>query len=129
MVTKVNPTYVDVARSYNGKSISVFDIATGVDMSTAFAAEDAMHGLLHTVGLSATIIAVGALTNTNQDVQVWVEGDFPDDTFDGTNTESFAAHLEDTIQALGDNGGAWTVTLAAATVTAGPVYQADQVNP
>jgi hypothetical protein len=44
---------------------------------------------------------------------VLVEGEFGTDTYDGTNSETFAVHLEDVVQALGTVN---SVSLASATV-------------
>ena len=67
------------------------------------------------VGYSALRADSGA--NAGQIMTVLIEGDFGTDTYDGTNSETFAAHLEDLIQAL-TSVGAGSVNLSSATVTA-----------
>jgi hypothetical protein len=44
---------------------------------------------------------------------VLVEGEYGTDTYDGTNSETFAVHLEDVVQALGTVN---SVNLGSATV-------------
>lgn len=47
-------------------------------------------------------------------------GDFGTDTYDGTNSETFAAHLEDLVQAAGTSTGALqSINVWQTTVTAG----------
>ena len=65
---------------------------------------------------NATIVAAGPLVDSNTQQTFAVEGDFDFSAkFDGTNSESWAADLEDRIQALGTvdgvNCGNVTVTL------------------
>lgn len=123
MVTKINPVFVaDQPRSFLTKSISTFTVTvTGANISGDTAPGENIDKLIKTVGLSATIVAHSDVTDaTPSVVGFWLEGEFPDDTFDGTNVESFAAHLEDTIQALG-------APFATTAVAAGPVFKADQV--
>jgi len=66
------------------------------------------------VGMSETR-TVGA--NDGQIITVLIEGDFGTDGYDGTNQETFAAHLEDLIQAK-TSVGVGSVNLSSATVTA-----------
>jgi hypothetical protein len=44
-----------------------------------------------------------------------IEGDYGTDTYDGTNSETLAAHLEDVVQALGTVDG---IDLATAGIVA-----------
>jgi len=48
-------------------------------------------------------------------MSIAVEGDFGTDTYDGTNAETLAAHLEDVVQALGTVD---SINLGSASVTA-----------
>lgn len=127
MVTKVNPVFDNSnARSFVGKSVSVFTITTtSRNVSASTAPDEAIDAILKTVGLSATIVAHSTFTDATPSVAtVWLEGEFPTDTYDGTNSETFAAHLEDTLQALGTVD---SLDLSATAVAAGTVYKADQV--
>lgn len=125
MVTKINPVFdIDQPRSFLSKTISSFAVDLNVDASGSNAPYEALDRVLQTIALSATIVMHSALTGTGQLMTVFLEGEFPTDTYDGTNSETFAAHLEDTIQALGTVDG---LDLSTATVTTGLVYKADQV--
>jgi hypothetical protein len=125
MVTKINPVFdIDQPRSFLSKTISAFAVDLNVDASASNAPYEALDRVLQTIALSATIVMHSALTGTGQLMTVFLEGEFPTDTYDGTNSETFAAHLEDTIQALGTVDG---LDLSTATVTVGLVYKADQV--
>ncbi len=59
--------------------------------------------------------AVDATGGTGQGLKVLFEGEHGTDTYDGSNSETLAAHLEDVIIALGTVDG---INLASATVTA-----------
>lgn len=125
MVTKINPVFdVDQARSFLSKTISTFAIDLNVDASASNAPYEVIDRVLQTISERATIVMHSALTGSGQLMTVFLEGEFPTDTYDGTNSETFAAHLEDMIQALGTVD---SLDLATATVTAGVVYKADQV--
>ena len=65
-----------------------------------------------------SISAIGAVDNTGgtgQGLKVPFEGEHGTDTYDGSNSETLAAHLEDVVQALGTVDG---VNLASAAITA-----------
>jgi hypothetical protein len=126
MVTKINPVF-DIAqpRSFLTKSISTFDIDLNVDASGSNAPFEVVDRVLQTIALRATIVAHTALTGTGQLMSVWLEGEFPDDDYNGTaGTETFAAQLQADIRALGTIDA---LSLAGATVVAGVVFRADQV--
>ena len=48
-------------------------------------------------------------------MSIAVEGDFGEDTYDGSNAETLAVHLEDVVKALGTVD---SINLGNATVTA-----------
>ena len=69
-----------------------------------------------------SVEVVGTLKNSNTELGIAVAaigGDYGTDTWDGTNSETFAAHLEDLVQAAGSHQG---VNLASATVAAGATF-------
>jgi hypothetical protein len=127
MPAKINPIYRPaVARSFLSKSISVFTVTTtGVNIFASTGATGAIDAILKSLSNNATIVAISDITNASPSVfTVWLEGEFPTDTYDGVNSETFAKHLQDTIQALGTVD---TRNLATTAVAAGPVYKADQI--
>jgi len=81
---------------------------------------------LDAIAQVCSIEIIGSLKNSNTELTVGVValgGNFGTDYWDGTNNETFAAHLEDLVQASGnlqsiDNG---TATVAAGILTAGAI--------
>jgi hypothetical protein len=79
---------------------------------------------LDAIAQVCSIEIIGTLKNSNTELTVGVValgGNFGTDYWDGTNNETFAAHLEDLVQASGnlqsiDNGSA---TVGAGILTAG----------
>jgi hypothetical protein len=126
MVTKINPIFdITLPRAFIGKSITVVELDLGANASASTGPEGAINAVLQTVAERATVIAHSALTGTGELMTVWLEGDFPTDTYDGTNSETFVVYLTSAIVALGTVD---TVLLTGAAATAGVVYQADQTN-
>jgi hypothetical protein len=120
-VTKANPVIDSTrGRAFLGKTINCFtvDIVAAVDLATAnMGPAGAFQAILSAIARSATIVGHSALrTNGSGDgrmFDVLVEGEFGTDTYDGTNSETFAAHLEDEVQGLGTVN---SVNLGSATV-------------
>jgi hypothetical protein len=126
MVTKVNPVFdATLPRSFAGKTISQFDIDLGADASGSLAPFGAVDRVLQTITERATMLMHSDVTGTGELLTVFLEGEFPTDTYDGTNSETFAAYLASAIVALGTVD---SVDLSGAAVTAGTVFQADQTN-
>jgi hypothetical protein len=126
MVTKINPTFdVTLPRAFNGKSMVELSIDLGVDASGSNGPDEAISKVLQVLSGTATIIAHSALTGTGELMTVFVEGDFPTDTYDGENNETYVTFLTSEIVALGTVDA---IDLTGAVVTAGVVYQADQTN-
>ena len=67
------------------------------------------------MGAGFNILGYGALTDTNTVSAMMIEGEYGSDTYDGSNSETLAAHLEDVIIGLGTVDG---IILASATVAA-----------
>lgn len=125
-VTKVNPIIEVRSRSFLGKTLDMYtvDIANhAVDMDDEMNPGEVFELLITTIGSMATIVGISENrtdgSNDGQLIDFYVEGDFGTDTYDGTNSETFAAHLEDLIQALGATAGSNNVDLTSATVTRG----------
>jgi hypothetical protein len=121
MVVKVNPIFKPAqARSFTGKTISVFTL-TSANVAASTGPGGAIDAIIKTVSNQATIVAHSEFTTG---ATFWLEGEFPTDTYDGVNSETFAKHLQDQIQALGTVNA---INLSTATVAAGTVFKADQV--
>jgi hypothetical protein len=121
-----NAGHRDVARNGLTKALAAFDIDFAVNgtnfASTELGAAGAVKDVLNTIATLATVVGYSAIradagSNAGQVITVLVEGDFGTDEYDGTNAETFAAHLEDLIQAK-TSAGTGSVNLSSATVTA-----------
>jgi len=131
MVTKINPAYdITLPRAFSGKSVTELLVDFNVDATLGADVDGAITKALQTIQNTATILMVSDLTGTGQLMSVFVEGDFPTDTYDGTNSETYATFLTSELVALGATAGtaANPINLTGAVVTAPLVYQADQTN-
>lgn len=138
MVTKINPvTDYSNGRSFNGKSVVFAEVDFLADASAENGPGEAIEFALQQIQSVATIIGYSPLADTNTRMVVMIEGDFPTDTYDGTNSETLYAHLEDLVQAGGSAYGPNSFDLSSATVAApaaagiaafAATWQADQVN-
>lgn len=131
MVTKVNPAYdITLPRAFSGKSVTELLVDFNVDATAGADVEGAIWKTLQTIQLTSTILMVSDLTGTGQLMSVFVEGEFPTDTYDGTNSEAYHTFVQSEIVALGATAGtaANPIDVTGAIVTTVLVYQADQTN-
>jgi len=114
--TKVAPVFVDEDTFFIGKTVKLIEITYPAAVNAKTGPESTIQAV-HTaiMGAGFNILGYGALTDTNTVSAMMIEGDYGTDTYDGTNSETLAAHLEDVIQALGTVD---SVNLASATVAA-----------
>ena len=127
-ITKVNPELANTARSFLGKNLDMYTVDFAVNAtnfgSTEMGPNECVQIVLSTISTMATIVAHSALRadgggNAGQLIDVYIEGDFGTDTYDGTNSETLAVHLEDLVQGLGATVGANSINLTSATVVRG----------
>ena len=115
----------------NGPTLQFFTITFASTVAsklgaTAAGVRSPVVAALDAIAQVCSIEIIGSLKNSGTELTVGVVaigGDFGTDTYDGTNSETFAAHLEDLVQASGnlqsvDNG---TATVAAGILTAGAI--------
>jgi hypothetical protein len=104
---------------FNGLTLAGIQVDFAVDVSAKLAVGGALDVFLKAVGnegLTPTAIGtVDAVGGAGQGLKVLFEGEHGSDKYDGTNSETLAAHLEDVVQALTDVDG---VTWSAVTVAA-----------
>jgi hypothetical protein len=121
-ITKINPV-IDATRgrTFSGATLNCFtvDIVAATNLATAnMGPAGAYQAILTALARRVTVVGVSALrTNGSGDgrmFDVLVEGEYGTDDYDGTNSETLAAHLEDEVIALGTVN---SVSLASATVT------------
>jgi hypothetical protein len=115
--TKVAPIF-DITQDvfFIGKKITLIEITypAAVDAKTGpDSTIQAVHNIIQGIGFN--ILGIGKLTDTNTVQAIMIEGDYGTDTYDGTNSETLAAHLEDVVQALGTVDG---IDLATAGIVA-----------
>jgi hypothetical protein len=126
MVTKINPVFdITLPRAFIGKSVSTLLLDIGVNASASTGPNGAIAKIIQAVQERVTVIMHSDLTGTGELMTFFIEGDFPTDTYDGTNSETFAVYMTSQIVALGTVDA---ILLTGAVVTAGTVYQADQTN-
>lgn len=108
-----------------GKTLAAFDIdfaVNGTDFgATEMGPTGAVKEVVEAIKSMGTIVGMSETrtdgANDGQIITVLIEGDFGTDGYDGTNEETFAAHLEDLIQAK-TSVGVGSVNLSSATVAA-----------
>lgn len=112
----------------NGVTLQFFEIDFGADVSAKLSATTAgarspVAAALEAIQSVCSIEVIGTVqadsgSNAGQLLRIGVAaigGNYGTATWDGTNSETFAAHLEDLVQAAGTHQ---SVNLASATVTA-----------
>jgi len=115
-VTRVAPTSYGLSTNFLGKTLAHLDIDFGADVSGKLGPTSAVASAMDAIqGAGFNIVIIGPLHSADNNISVCVEGDFGTDTYDGSNSETLAAHLEDVLIDLGIVDG---VNFASATVTA-----------
>ena len=125
MTTKINPTKLNTTDHLSGKTITAVTVdfaVNGTDFSdTEMGPLGAVQAALATMTQEATPIIITKLrsdgANAGQVFDMVFEGEFGTDTYDGSNSEAFAAYLQTVVRLL-TSVGAGSVNLNAATVVA-----------
>jgi len=125
MTTKINPTKANTTDHLSGKTITAVTVdfvVNGTDFSsTEMGPLGAVQAAIATMTQEATPIIITALrsdgSNAGQVFDMVFEGEFGTDTYDGTNSEAFAAYLQTVVRLL-TSVGAGSVNLSSATVVA-----------
>ena len=119
MAQTQNAGAVVAAGHLSGKVLTGVQFDFGADVSGKLAVGSTIDVVMKAIGNEGlTPLAIGAGDNTGgtgQGLRVLFEGEFGTDTYDGSNSEALAAHLEDVVIALGTVDG---INLASATVAA-----------
>ena len=113
--TKVAPVFVDADTFFIGKTISLIEVTYPAAVNTKTGPASTIQAVHNAIQNEFNILGFGALTDTNTVQAIMIEGDYGTDTYDGTNSETLAAHLEDVVQALGTVDG---IDLATAGIVA-----------
>lgn len=111
-------------RTFTGATLNCFTIDLAVNAtnfaSTEMGPNGAVQEVLQVITGQFTVVGMSALRadgggNAGQIFDVLIEQEYGTDTYDGTNSETLAAHLEDLIQAR-TAAGVGPVDLSSATV-------------
>lgn len=114
--TKVAPVFVDADTFFIGKTVSLIEITYPGAVNAKTGPESAIQKCHEAImGAGFNILGFGALTDTNTVSAMMIEGEYGTDTYDGSNSETLAAHLEDVVQALGTVDG---INHASTTIAA-----------
>ena len=125
MTTKINPTKLNTTDHLSGKTITAVTVDFAVN-ATDFSATEmgplgAVQAAIATMTQEATPIIITKLrsdgANNGQVFDMVSEGEFGTDTYDGTNSEAFAAYLQTVVRLL-DEAGSNDIDLSNATVVA-----------
>lgn len=114
--TKVAPVWVDEEKFFVGHTPTFIEVGFGADVSTKTGPESTIQTVIHAIqNENVTILGHSALYDTNQSMAIMIQDEKGTDTWDGSNSETFAVYLTSVLVALGTVDG---VNLASATVTA-----------
>ena len=107
---------VDEEKFFIGLKPTFFEVTFGAAVNAKTGPSSTIQTVIHAIlNENLSILGMSALYDTNQTIAFMVDGEKGTDTYDGSNSETLAAHLEDVIQALGTVDG---VNLASASCTA-----------
>lgn len=118
-VTRAAPATFGVNTNFLGRTLAHLDIDFGAAVTAKLGPASAVAATMDAIqGAGFNIVIIGPLHaagGADNNVSICVEGEYGSDTYDGSNSETLAVHLEDVVQALGTVDG---VNLGLATVTA-----------
>ena len=113
-----NPIRVDEEKFFIGKNVTLVDVDFGAAVNGSLGPAGAVEAVFEAIqGEGVNILGHGPLHSTNANMSLMIEGEYGSDTYDGSNSESLAAHLEDVIKALGTVDGI-NLGAAGSSVTA-----------
>ena len=115
-LSQANPNRVDEEKFFIGKEVTLVDLDFGAAVNGSMGPAGAVEAVFEAIqGEGLNSLGHGPLHTTNVNMSLMLEGEFGADTYDGSNSETLAAHLEDVIIALGTVD---SIDLTAATVVA-----------
>jgi len=120
MTVKRNPTLSNDTNHFSGKTITAVTVDMAVNgtnfASTELGPNGAIQQVIAAMSKEATPIIITKLrsdgANDGQVMDFIYEGEFGTDTYDGTNSESFAAYLQTEIRLLTAAGARSAATIA-----------------
>ena len=120
MTIKRNPTLSNTTNHFSGKTITAVTLDLAVNgtnfASTELGPNGAVQQVIAAMSKEATPIVITKLrsdgSNDGQVMDFIYEGEFGTDTYDGTNSETFAAYLQTEIRLLTAAGARTAATIA-----------------
>lgn len=120
MTVKRNPTLSNDTNHFSGKTITAVTVDMAVNgtnfANTELGPNGAIQQVIAAMSKEATPIIITKLrsdgSNDGQVMDFIYEGEFGTDTYDGTNSESFAAYLQTEIRLLTAAGARSAATIA-----------------
>lgn len=121
MTIKRNPTLSNTTNHFSGKTITAVTLDLAVNAtdfsSTELGPNGAIQQVIAAMSKEATPIVITKLradggANAGQLMDFIYEGEFGTDTYDGTNSETFAAYLQTEIRLLTAAGARSAATIA-----------------
>ena len=121
MTIKRNPTLSNTTNHFSGKTITAVTLDLAVNAtdfsSTELGPNGAIQQVIAAMSKEATPIVITKLradggANAGQLMDFIYEGEFGTDTYDGTNSETFAAYLQTEIRLLTAAGARTAATIA-----------------
>ena len=101
-VTRQDPAVSITSIEYFGtKPMTVFEVDFGAAVNAKTGAESTIAKVIEKISQHCTIAIRSELHSTNQVMTFFVEHTNEQDTYDGTNSETFVAFLQTEIVALG----------------------------
>ena len=123
-----NPILRDVSRSFNGKTVRQYTVTFNERVDSSLGPDGALRRSFDVLAERATPIMISATRSSGTVIDVFFEGDFPSDDYNGDGSnETFAEYLAAQISGLGTVDG---VNLDGTTVAEadGSPFFADDVE-
>jgi len=98
----VNPQLRDVSRSFNTKTVRHYEVDFTVDVRGSVGPDGALRRSFDAIAERCTPIMISKTYDTGSKIELFVEGDFPSDDYNGDGSDqTFASNLQEQIRALG----------------------------
>lgn len=128
---KRNPVQLNVARHFNGKSLTAVTVTLDAgDMTANLGPDGAFQRIVTSITDYATPIVMSSIRGSGRVFDVYFEGEFGTDNYGtrATTVRTFAAYLQERIKALGTVDGIDLNDAASVALMDESHYQVDQIN-
>ena len=104
-VTRTHPTVSTGLEFFIGKPCTFLEVDFGAAVNAKTGPESTIAKVIEQIADTCEIVIKGDLVQTNQVMMFLVAHGNEADTYDGSNSETLAQHIEDKIQGLGTVDG------------------------